>query len=207
MKFRLLTILSALSLLLAICVIGPWVHGYWLGDIRAARISFTSCPQPDLYRVRTFGALWAGGQLGCGMSSSDFDLSRGGERGWDDGFRASLRRGGLDWGYWGLAAIAPIASASTFGFGAEHLSTTQPSRQDESWMYAVPVWFPLLLCLALPSCWLARQCRLRSRRLRHCCLQCGYDLRASKERCPECGAPIPADGTERVTSHNEFEGE
>ena len=36
--------------------------------------------------------------------------------------------------------------------------------------------------------------RQRTRRLRietGCCAQCGYDLRASSDYCPECNAPVP----------------
>src|SRR5258706_852067 len=38
----------------------------------------------------------------------------------------------------------------------------------------------------------ARVARRRHRRRHGQCLHCGFDLRASKDRCPECGHPVPA---------------
>ena len=55
-----------------------------------------------------------------------------------------------------------------------------------------PNWFLMLLFLPLPAAW-ARKYWLASRKEQEgCCAVCGYDLRASKDRCPECGTPIPA---------------
>jgi len=58
------------------------------------------------------------------------------------------------------------------------------------WWLALPYWLPALLLSAYPI-WLARSRRIRRRRHEQgLCLSCGYDLRQSTSRCPECGADI-----------------
>ena len=50
-----------------------------------------------------------------------------------------------------------------------------------------PLWLPCLLFAATPLYCLIPFHRRRKRKKLGLCLKCGYDLRASKDRCPECG--------------------
>ena len=52
----------------------------------------------------------------------------------------------------------------------------------------IPHAYLLGVTAAYPAWRLARFIRERRRNRVGCCPTCGYDLRASPERCPECGA-------------------
>ncbi len=94
----------------------------------------------------------------------------------------------------------PRQLLSSYGFdGFKNFSTRWKPRLFSSkasdgtpWtLLEIPLWIPtillgLVLCLTRPF----YQRRHRKRKKLGLCVNCGYDLRASKERCPECGDPF-----------------
>ena len=89
--------------------------------------------------------------------------------------------------------FAGFAWFATHG-GIIHQGNTT-SVWSAHWTVSVPYWFVIGLFAILPAIWFYRSRPpridldgLRRRQLgRPLCRVCGYDLRATPERCPECG--------------------
>jgi hypothetical protein len=80
------------------------------------------------------------------------------------------------------------------GSNWKSLRDTWHDRLDVSVFRMHWAW-PVVATSVLPLCWLIRARRHRERRRLGLCLACGYDVRESRDRCPECGTPIQARGT------------
>jgi hypothetical protein len=92
---------------------------------------------------------------------------------------------------------------STWGFTWHYYTVTNgpPGNPPISYVFIrIPYWFILLLCLPAPViAWRRRRKRPRTER-EGLCRVCGYDLRASESRCPECGTPFTASPGTRLVA-------
>lgn len=83
---------------------------------------------------------------------------------------------------------------SSFTFTMKNHGSDARGAIDRDWQLVVPYW-AIALAVLIPGiiAWFIhlRQKRLKIiRRMNGLCLACGYDLRSSIDRCPECGVAI-----------------
>ncbi len=169
---RLFTALSVLSLLLCVATLLLWIHSHWWQHaIMYARAGEGS------YRVSAIAMVPGEVDLVTGTYMGEF---RSPKPGWSysetDSRHSSLRD-------FGTFIPGERASGWLLGFGFYYADSDAVTFHA----IAIPHWF-LALLFAIPPA-LHLRAIIRSRRLRRAghCPRCGYDLRATPERCPECG--------------------
>jgi hypothetical protein len=175
-KRRVFNVLAAVSLLLCVTTVLLWVRSYWVGEMFRIGLSRDEPPGIHFWRLKIFTGrggvqLWLGdGIVGNGNPTMLGDLRH---------FEMPLR-------YPYDAYLQPpppsFAGMQFFrnppAFGERYVGMTAP----------LPVWCVLFLVLPIAA---ARQHRRRrhARRI-GLCSHCGYDLRATPDRCPECGTAV-----------------
>jgi hypothetical protein len=99
---------------------------------------------------------------------------------------------------WGEGPFPPLGFDAYSGphraplwHGVKHLVVFRAFESgDQSRAVQVPHWFVAALAAVPPALWLRR--RRADRRRAGLCMRCSYDLRASPDRCPECGTASSA---------------
>jgi hypothetical protein len=194
MKRILINLSVALSLLLFIAVCIIWVRSYWRNDYVARVTNAIGSDGRPYYEVR--GISSQVGRITLYFSYHGGGSYVGPETSFTSRIADSSAINDIGW------QVAP--ERKHFGILRWYRSSHKHSSGvDTNECVQVSYWF-LALTTSLVSvlAW-----RARSRFPSSCCAKCGYDLRATPDRCPECGmhrteAPIaPNQGVARFESN------
>jgi hypothetical protein len=161
-------IFSVLCLLLVIATAILWVRSYWTCD----SLSYAFASQDPLVQVSL--------STGPGMFHAELEICS---------TLLPVDRGV----HFHTKPLAGLLPGRRTLFPVSFYCMHAPTDAFVLWMVGFPMWasaafFLLILTFCLPPHY--RRWHRARRRRRGLCETCGYDLRASPERCPECGTPV-----------------
>jgi hypothetical protein len=173
---RLLNLLTALSLLLCVAAVVLWLCSYVIPTSAGLRTYEAGGNSPALaVTVRGIGVrrgTFAFGRIRSGIGTNAAGPPVHASQ-WFEGS--------------GSMTLYPAVRARPSGFGFDLALHNTPGEQG--WIVGMPCWFVCFVTAATTT-WrfaAARTSHRRSCRRNNVCVRCGYDLRATPARCPECG--------------------
>ena len=176
---RLRRTIRLLYLLLLVGVIGLWVRSHWYNDA----INYRPAPlsrEGRIYSIRSGrGGFCAWIIFRDLPRTGPYMFEYGRQRAYWYPMQSDKRQGPLNFTRW-----------NALGF----------ERKDFKGFvsFTLPYWALTLPLMMLPATWMYLWWKRRRRRQAGRCGSCGYDLRASRGRCPECGTLIPLPHISRI---------
>jgi hypothetical protein len=178
MKRRLFNILATVSLVTCLASTWLWVRGYRYDDGIMVEIGSRQRIAGDRANVSK--------SIGIGHVRGGYTFSFS---------RRLLRRDGEPWIEYGAS---PVDRSVDDGMRAYFLDPIIRMHFAGFWIgnpphnfVRIPDYAVVLVTTLATVWWLRRRLELKNRRRQGLCLHCGYDLRASKGKCPECGTAVP----------------
>ena len=186
----LLNAFTAVSALQLLATAALWVRSYWGSDY-ISRLTPGTVTEHSISH-HTLRIQWTLGQIRLSRGEytayppPEYLLSPQPPRG------ALWGRGRLGKGHYGWERIEGPSLWNRLGF-CHYRTGTGASFYDETEEgITLPAWLAALPLLIPPVLWSNAAWRKRRRHRAGQCPTCGYDLRATPERCPECGTARPA---------------
>ena len=182
MKRRLFDLVAVVSLVLCVASVALWVRSYFTED---SVYKLSPCRTGAGPSYDAWGLISGGGKLqflrqqslGLSLIETRTELAKNGK--W-----------GLHWNHYPYAPPSGLKGNiwNRMGFAYRVVGPNQWFTLD--WRAAVPHW-SIAAFFAVAPVIVAMTAMRRSRRTAaHRCVSCGYDLRATPDRCPECGTAV-----------------
>jgi hypothetical protein len=206
MNVRVSNITAALSLVLCVALLMLWVRSYGSGEM--LRYGKVFAPGRPL-KVRTITFTSAAGRIELAVAKEHIYLenysapSEGISYWHEDSPQPSTYQLKMGWqreflGFGILKDWENRPSITTLVYvitGIPYGVPMKPLGWTESlYRFWLPHWAFVILAAALPLLRSFRWNQRRRRRARGLCVVCGYDLRGSGEKCPECGEVVLGSG-------------
>ena len=201
MTRRLYTLASALSLVLCITAGVLWARSHWAEDEVFLRrytgpLSASNSTAAPMYHYQSFGVCWTRDMLAFFRITevpSTFDPSESlSDRQRNPrGVRVTVVHKPANNR---LAGVLSDPERTYLRF--VHVLSVRNPVIGRRVFVGVPFWGAVALLSVLPITWLALRIYAQNIRARAgFCRSCGYDLRGTPDRCPECGQEAAAEAT------------
>ncbi|MDB5323725.1 MAG: hypothetical protein JWN40_5356 [Phycisphaerales bacterium] len=197
LRHILISTTTVLSTLLCIATTALWLRSYWGTDCLSRRTPVASSPYAVSHYEHQIA--WTHGEIRFSSGEQSYYLHSP----LSDSAAPVTASAYWSWsrlgvGHWGWESPPAHSLRDRLGFQSYHSGLSTSFSDSHHDVDTMPAWLPVALFAIPPALFVRRRIRARRRAQTGHCRRCGYDLRATPDRCPECGTLTAATAGRRA---------